>query len=65
MVGSDWDRSESPLEIERTEQEVPLVSCVWCERPHPGEHLLSVCPVCTARFSTMRLLETSDSILAP
>ena len=43
-------------------QEVPpLVSCFWCQRLHPGEHPLSVCPACTAGFSTMRSLEMSGS----
>jgi hypothetical protein len=28
----------------------PLVSCFWCERLHPGEHPLSVCPACAARY---------------
>ena len=39
----------------------PLVSCFWCERLHPGRHPLSVCPACTARYSTMRSLEMSGS----
>ena len=39
----------------------PLVSCFWCERLHPGEHPLSVCPACAARYSTMRSLEMSGS----
>jgi hypothetical protein len=44
-------------------QEVPpLVSCFWCERLHPGEHPLSVCPSCTAGFSTLRSLEMSGSL---
>ena len=34
-----------------------LVSCFWCERLHPGEHALSVCSACAARYSTMRALE--------
>jgi len=38
-----------------------LRSCFWCGRRHPGEHALSVCPECTARFSTMRSLEMSGS----
>lgn len=38
-----------------------LVSCFWCERRHPGEHPLSVCPACAARFSTLRSLEMSGS----
>ncbi len=39
----------------------PLVSCFWCERLHPGEHPLSVCPTCAASYSTMRSLEMSGS----
>ncbi len=39
----------------------PLVSCFWCERLHPGEHPLAVCPACAARYSTMRSLEMSGS----
>jgi hypothetical protein len=27
-----------------------LVSCFWCERIHPGDHPLSVCPACAARW---------------
>jgi hypothetical protein len=38
-----------------------LVHCFWCERPHRGEHPLSVCPSCTVRLTTMRLLEMSGS----
>jgi len=40
---------------------LPLETCFWCERPHPGEHPLSVCPACAARLSTMRALEMSGS----
>jgi hypothetical protein len=39
----------------------PLVSCFWCDRLHPGEHPLSVCLACAARYSTMRSLEMSGS----
>jgi len=39
----------------------PLVSCFWCERPHPGEHPLAVCPACAARYSAIRALEMSGS----
>ena len=39
----------------------PHVSCVWCERLHPGDHPLSVCPNCAARYLTMRTLEMSGS----
>jgi hypothetical protein len=39
----------------------PLVSCFWCERLHPGEHPLSVCPACAARYSTVKSLEMSGS----
>jgi hypothetical protein len=37
----------------------PLVSCFWCERLHPGEHPLAICPACAARCSAMRTLEMS------
>lgn len=50
--------SEGPSDIV---QEAPLSACFWCERLHPGEHPLSVCPECTARFSMMRSLEMSGS----
>ena len=43
------DRSSSP------------VCCFWCERLHPGEHALSICPECSARYSTMRSLEMRGS----
>lgn len=39
--------------------ESPLVSCFWCGRLHRGEHLLSVCPVCSEKYATMRSLEMS------
>jgi hypothetical protein len=39
----------------------PRVSCFWCERLHPGEHPLAVCPACAARHSTMRSLEMSGA----
>ena len=48
-----------PLETEQDTS--PLVSCFWCERLHPGEHALSVCPTCAARYSTMRALEMSGA----
>jgi hypothetical protein len=38
-----------------------LVSCFWCERIHPGQHPLSVCPACTEKYSTMQSLEMSGS----
>jgi hypothetical protein len=38
-----------------------LVSCFWCERLHPGELSLSVCPECATRYSTMRSLEMRGS----
>jgi hypothetical protein len=40
---------------------LPLMSCFWCERLHPGEHPLSVCAACTARLSTMKSLEMSGA----
>jgi hypothetical protein len=49
------DRSEIVQEAS------PLVSCFWCKRLHPGEHPLSVCPACAARYLTMRSLEMSGS----
>ncbi len=36
-------------------------SCFWCERLHRGEHPLSVCPTCVARYSIMRSLQMSGS----
>ena len=51
--------TDGRLEIVR--EAAALVSCFWCERIHPGEHPLSVCPVCAARYSTMRTLEMSGS----
>lgn len=39
----------------------PFMSCFWCERLHRGAHPLSVCPVCTAKFATMRSLEMRGS----
>jgi hypothetical protein len=51
--------SEGRSEILR--EAAPLVSCFWCERLHPGEHPLSVCPACAARYSTLRSLEMSGS----
>jgi len=39
----------------------PLVCCFWCERLHPGEHPLAVCPSCAARYSSMLSLEMSGS----
>ena len=38
-----------------------LVSCFWCKRLHPGEHPLSVCPGCAARYSIMQSLEMNGS----
>ena len=46
---------------EAVEQTSPPASCFWCERLHPGEHALSICPECTARYSTMRSLEMCGS----
>jgi hypothetical protein len=52
------DRTEDRKPDRRSEQETsPLAGCFWCERLHPGEHPLSVCPACAARLSTMRSLE--------
>ena len=46
--------------LEGSEEE-PLVHCFWCERQHRGEHPLAVCPECTARLATMRLVEMNRS----
>ncbi len=42
------DFSDGPPEI--VQEASLLVSCFWCERPHLGEHPLSVCPACAARY---------------
>jgi hypothetical protein len=59
------EQSESRDFIDGRSEIVPeasaLVSCSRCERLHPGEHPLAVCPACAARCSTMRLLEMSGS----
>jgi hypothetical protein len=58
----DCERRELTENRSEIGQEVPPpVSCFWCERLHPGEHPLSVCPACTAGFSTLRSLEMSGS----
>lgn len=49
------------VESERALDASPLASCFWCERRHPAEHPLAVCPTCSARYSVMRLLEMSGS----
>ena len=38
-----------------------VVSCFWCVKLHRGDHALSVCPECAARYSTIRALEMSGS----
>lgn len=55
----DRDFTDDWSEI--VQEMLPLVSCFWCERLHPGEHPLSVCLTCAARYSTMRSLEMSGS----
>ena len=55
--GRDFSDGQSVI----VHEALPLVSCIWCERLHPGEHPLSVCPACAARYSTMRSLEMSGS----
>ena len=54
-------RNPTEGRIDTVPQSAPLVSCFWCERLHPGEHALSVCPACAAGDSTMRSLEMSGS----
>ena len=62
MEGRSRDRKYETKGLELAVQEAsPLQSCFWCERLHPGAHPLSVCPLCTAGFSTMRWLEMSGS----
>ena len=55
------DREFTEDRSETVQEAPPLVSCFWCERLHPGEHPLSVCPTCTAGSSTLRSLEMSGS----
>ena len=37
----------------------PPASCFWCERLHPGEHSLSVCPACVFGYMMLRSLAMS------
>ena len=46
-------------ERDRLEEALPLVGCFWCERLHPGEHALSVCPPCRAKYETLQSLGMS------
>jgi len=39
----------------------PFVPCFWCDRSHSGEHPLSVCRACTARYAMMQSLEMSKA----
>lgn len=40
---------------ERTPHEAALQArCFWCERPHPAEHPLSVCPLCVGESRARR-----------
>ncbi len=55
-VATLTDRRSTP-----PQQKPSLASCFWCDQPHPAAHPLSVCPVCTASFSTMRSLEMVGS----
>lgn len=57
----DHDRDFPDARSEIVKAAPQLVGCFWCERLHPGEHPLSVCPACVARFSTMRSLEMSGA----
>jgi hypothetical protein len=54
-------RDLSDVRSESASEASPLVSCFWCERLHPGEHPLSVCPACAAGDSTLRSLDMSGS----
>ena len=55
--GRDRIDGRSPI----VKQPSPLASCFWCELLHPAKHPLSVCPTCSAGYSTMRSLEMSGS----
>jgi hypothetical protein len=57
--GESWGSSDGGSEI--VQEASPRVCCFWCERLHPGEHLLAVRPACAAKSATMRPLETSGS----
>jgi hypothetical protein len=48
-------------EVPPVQEASPLASCFWCERLHPSEHPLSVCPACAGKHSMMRSLEMSGS----
>lgn len=54
-------QSEGRAPTDRGQASAPLARCFWCERPHAGEHALSVCPSCAARYTTLRTLEMSGS----
>ena len=58
--GRDFNDGRSEI----VQEALPLVSCFWCERLHPGEQPLSVCPACAARYATMRLLERRGVLFA-
>ena len=45
----------------KQEEMSPLVSCFWCEQRHRGEHALSVCSACRARYATLQSLEMCGS----
>ena len=49
------------IPYERADDMSTFSSCFWCEGLHSSDHALSVCPECTARYSTMRSLEMSGS----
>jgi hypothetical protein len=59
-----YTRSAKEIAMERDEIEQEgsdHVTCFWCRRLHAGQHPLSVCPACMARYSTMRSLEMCGS----
>jgi hypothetical protein len=56
------DLSDGPAEI--VHDAMLLVSCIWCEKLHRGEHALEfnpVCSTCAARHLIMRSLEMNGS----
>ena len=59
MQASPLLESVGHTEVQRLAR--PPSACFWCGSMHHAEHPLSVCPACTARFRTMRLLEMRGS----
>jgi len=56
-----WIFTEPLCAVPPLQDASPIVRCFWCEQLHLGEHPLSVCPACAARYATLRSLEMSGS----